>query len=261
MDEELKNTPIPTAKDEGIVPENQVVAPTEQAAPTNGWDEIISQYAPGTDVANPQAVLDAMLPTVQKMITMEGKIKDMIETSPELASFFSDLIDTGDLGVALNETFSEEEILGLIEHSKSSDYDENRKNYSDKIQSGKDQQIAMKGNQDISIAEISSFFEEKGWSEEKADEFSNKIDALVQDVLDGKITKEHLTVLDKGFNRDGDVATAEENGKIMGKNEKITSGKKGRADLKDLLPEGGGASISQQVKPKTYGSNFLDGVI
>jgi hypothetical protein len=263
MDEELDKNEINTAETEGLVPEvagDETEVPaevtTEETTPNAEWAEIMNQYAPGTDTTNPQAILDAYLPIAQKQIAMEQKIKDACESSPETAAFMSDVIDTGNVIKSLNRNFSPEELQALLDESGDDEFEEDRTAFSGKVKEGKDRADYLKGNQDVSIAEISAWYEEKGWPEEKADEFSQKVDAFATDLFDGKITKEHLSQLEKAFNYDGDLTTAEENGKIIGKNEKITSGKKTRDDLKDLLPEGGGSASSKVTPKPTYTESY-----
>ena len=256
-----------TAQTTGAPTEDNAMMPENQQASyqlPEGAQELIDKFNPGSDTSTPEATAEALLKIVKDMAPFYDKSYDLAQSSPEVAGFMNDMTETGNVAVALAKNFDPDELQAAIEEAKSSDMDEHRQVYSDKVAAVKSQKETREKNQEVSMKDISDFMEQRSnWPAEKADAFEKFVIDHYQDGLNGKINKENLELLEKAFNYDDDVAEAEDNGKVMGKNEKIVAQKMSKEDTNKLLPEGGvGASTPvREEKPKSFGAKFLDGIV
>lgn len=76
-------------------------------------------------------------------------------------------------------------------------------------------------NRQQSMKDMGEFFTENKISDEEAGKFAESIDRVLQDVFDGKISKEFLSMMRKAMEFDTAVGNAAAQGEIKAKNEKI----------------------------------------
>ena len=247
----------------------QETAPTEPVVQPNvqSNDEsiaLINKFSPGADTSTPEAIIAAQLQVLKTLSPIYDKLYDVALSAPEAAAFVKDLLETGDVVKSLARNYDPEEIQAAMEEIESSDYEEDKTAYAGKVSQIKERGDMVKKNMDISFNDISEFMEErKDWPEEKAQAFENFIIKHYDDGKDGLITKADLALLEKGFNYDGDVAEAEENGKVMGRNEQISTKKASKEDLAALLPEASAGIVKKpevKQKPKTFAQKFMEGI-
>ncbi len=117
----------------------------------------------------------------------------------------------------------------------------------------------LTGNEQVSIENVRKFQAEKGWDEKTTIEFLDKISALNADMFDGKLTPEHLAVLEKGFNydkmasqKDKEAQAAAEDAHVAGLNEQIEKKRAGK-DNGDGLPRlSNTGAVKQAPKKKLF---------
>ena len=254
--DEITETPPELKPEAGIeapLPVDSGIEPTNTPDPNSELVDILKRFMPDADLSTPEGIILAAGKVIPTLALVHDKIYDLALTSPEAASTLNDWMETGDLAKALARNYDSEEIAALVEDISDEGNEEDRNAYSEKVSKRKARETELKGNQDLSIAEIQGYMEEKGWPEEKAIEFMDKVDTFASDLFNGKITKTHLAQLEKAFNYDNDVNTALDDGKIAGRNEKIVAEKASREDIKDLLPEiNEGAEVPKQNKRNRY---------
>lgn len=251
------NTDAP-AETPAVMPEN-----TEAGYQLpEGVQELIGKFNQGADVSTPELAVEALSKIVKDMAPFYDKSYDLATSDPEVAGFMADMLETGSVPKALARNFDPEELKAAIEEAGTDDNEEDRNIYSEKVAKAKQKKETFDANVQVSIAHIDDFMEKrKNWPAEKADKFMEFVIAHYEDAKDGKITDENLELLEKGFTHDDDVAEAEDNGRVMGKNEKIMASKMSKEDSDKLLPEGGvGATIPvKQDKPKSFAARFMEG--
>jgi hypothetical protein len=212
----------------------------------DGAQELIEKFNPGADVSTPEAAVEALCKIVKDMAPFYDKSYDLATSDPSVAGFMADMLETGSVPKALARNFDPEELKSALEEMGEDDYEEDKAVYAGKVAKAKQ----VEANKQVSIAHMDDFMEQrKGWPPEKADAFVAFLLAHYEDAKDGKITPENIELLEKGFTHDDDVAEAEENGKVMGMNEKIVARKMSKEETDRLLPEGGvGVSKETPVK-------------
>jgi Ca2+-binding EF-hand superfamily protein len=252
--------PVETAPAE-TVPEN---APDNSEAIA-----FIERFAPDADTSTPEGITAGLLTIVKMMVPVYDKLYDLANTDTQTAAFISDMLETGDVVKSLARNYDKEEMQAVLEEIDQDDYEEDKGKFSEKVTATKAHQELVKKNMEISFNDISEFMEEKkDWDEEKAQAFEDFVIKHYDDGKDGLITKADLALLEKAFKYDGDmaakesqIAEAEENGKIIGKNEKIVAKNLSKEQAaKDYLPEGNAGIVKApepKRTPKDFGAKFM----
>jgi len=235
---------------------------TESVNSNKEWVEWANKYVPGADVSSPQAILDALKSTFSKMVKTEGEFIDLVHENPEAGATLLTWKETGSLPIAIAQNYDPEEISGMIDEINDESMEEHRKKYSEKVKNRKDYEGHRAKNRELTRKGAEEFLKEVNPSEKEQAKFITFADTFLQDASDEKLTKDRWMALWQAFRYSTDVSTAEENGKIVGRNSKIVSEKKTKDDLKGLLPEGEGASVKKVsiAKRKSYADDFMQGV-
>lgn len=239
---------------------------TKEAATPNGeLIEYINRFAPGSDTSTPEALMEAATKIIQSMAPIYDKLYDLSVSDQAAAAFLSDLLDTGNPIKALVRNYDPEEINAAQEAmTENDDLEEDRNIYQEKISSRKMRDTEIETNRAQSEISAKEFVDEITPDEKDLQDFISFCDSFLKDWLDSKMPKENWMILWKGFKHDSNVAEAEENGMIAGRNQKIITEKATRKDLADVLPDAsGGVGMQPQVteKKKSFGSKFMDGVL
>lgn len=271
MDEELEKTdteiqetaPETPGVEETTSVESEVPAETNTGQPTQNGELMayVSKYAPGMDTSTPEGLQAACTEIITKHFPFIDKVYDMAQSDDLAAATMFDLVNTGSLIKAIARNYDPEEKQALVEELEDSSYDEDRQMYQDKMNGQKEYSERMAVNMAASQMGAQEFVDEVGATDKDIEEFKPFVDSFFSDIEDRKLTKKHWLAIWKAFKYDSDVTEAEENGKVMGRNEKIVAEKKSREDIKGLLPE---ANASIQVKPerqKTFTEEFMTGVL
>ena len=229
------------------------------ATNTEEIPEVLTEETTETadEAVNPNTELEELRAENEQLKVFQNKVRDLAETDEQAAAFMHDLITTGSIGVALNENYSEEEIQALLEEAKSTEYEEHRNNYAQKVSGRSVRMAELEANKAKSQMSAQEFLDKYQPEEEDLNGFIAFYDSIIKDAVDNNMSLDHWERLWKAYKYDGTVAElenkvgeAEENGKIAGRNEKIMQGKKNRESLAELLPEtnGGGAAPTQSRK-------------
>lgn len=266
----------PIAEEQPITETPVVDSPVTETAPENAPDNseaisFIERFAPDSDTSTPEGISAGLLQIVKAQTPIYDKLYDLATTNPQSAATLKDWLDTGDLIKAINRNYSEEEKQALVEELEQDDYESDKKSYSDKVAETKSHAEKVQKNMEVSMTDISEFMEsKKDWDEAKAEEFENFVLKHYDDAKDGLITKDNLLILEKGFKYDGDVAEKDnqiaeslEDGKAMGRNEKIVANKLSKEKEATLLPEasaGMGKAPAPPPRPKNFASSFMKDV-
>ena len=223
--------------------------------------EIINRFVPDADTSTPEGIIASALTALKSMVAIYDKVYDVALTAPESAGFIRDLLDTGDVAKSLARNYDPEELEAMMGEVKDDSYEQDRSTHTEKVTTAKTRMDKVKGNLDISMQAIAKFQEDrKHWPSEKAEAFEKFVIQHYDDGADGLITEKDLALLEKGFNYDTDVTEAEENGKVMGRNEQIETKKADKKELENLLPEhasGMAPTPPAPVKKRSFAGDFM----
>lgn len=182
-------------------------------------------------------------------------IDEVIASDKDLASIISDIIANHiPFRAAVAKRFSPED---LIAKEGDEDYEYYQKSFEERVATGKEiQRIAQERlkNEDEAYDNIDAFCEKKGYSDEDKKEFIKFINEFYNSLSMRKITPEILQTFDNARHYEEDMASAEENGFVAGKNENIAAkrvSEKNKAAADGVpVPQGGGAPVVEAPAKK-----------
>jgi hypothetical protein len=188
-------------------------------------------------------------------------IDEIIASDKDLSAIIADIIANHiPFRAAVAKRFSPED---LVAKEGDEDYDYYQKSYEERVATGREiQRIAQERlkNEEEAYDNIDAFCEKKGYSEDDKKEFINYINEFYNSLSMRKITPDILQTIDNARHYENDMASAEENGFIAGKNENIAAK---RADEKNRaaadgvpVPQSSGAPLADAPKKKTANPIF-----
>lgn len=151
---------------------------------------------------------------------------------------------------ALSRVFDAEDLIRFEGEPDFEQWTEGKKKREQDMKDAEDRQGQYDLNYQASLKMVEEFCAENGLDEEGKNVLLDNLFAVYDDLIDGKVSKETLLLFHKGITHDEDVADAEAQGIINGKNAKIDVKKK-ETIKSDSLPEiegGGGAQPEQKPK-------------
>ena len=180
----------------------------------------------------------------------DAKIQEVLTEYPELLSLVEDLGS----GVPFRQALAANiDIDDLHAEEGDEDYaavEEANKKRRDRAKRAKDYEAQLAANMEQSAEILSQFFEEQGMTDEQADDYTAWVDGIINDYIDGNVTKDTLTLFQHARNYDADIASARESGAIEGKNAKVDAERERRAKATDGMPQGGSAMAVEEDAPK-----------
>lgn len=178
------------------------------------------------------------------------KLVNILKADKQLNNFLRDIT----AGATSMEAFARNyDVSKLTPVEGDPDYDAYAKNVSDreaKIKAEEERANMFAENKKKTFQEIDAFVAEHNLNDDQADEFLKSTDQLLNDVLDGKVSKEFLSIIYKGYNHDKAVEQASAQSKIAGRNEAISE-KIEKAPKGDNLPKPNTSNKSPETKKVT----------
>lgn len=151
----------------------------------------------------------------------EKGLADMFSADPRSAAFLTDWRNGEDPVVGLVRKFGVEIKDVLDDPEMQEKIAEANKEYLDRVAQEKELEETYQANLAESLETISSIQEEKGYSDEQIDQAFEWLMGVIQDGVVGKFTPEIIDMAMKAQNYDADVAQAEAEGEVRGRNAKI----------------------------------------
>jgi len=219
--EEMVSDTAPTEQPPTETPAETPPSETTEETP-NEVDAIIVEFMPDADLTTPEAREAAIGQLLSRLTNIHNSLRDVVEDEPEFGMVLDDILKGSPVAAAFArhygpETFSEPG-EGDPDYEEYGKYKQER---TKKRQEKEKRRKSLKQNEEVSMQEIDSYMQEKGLTPEQAQDFFAQADEFFTDIFDGKITKNHLAMLEKAFGYDTAVKEAEETGKVAGRNEKI----------------------------------------
>lgn len=151
-------------------------------------------------------------------------IDEVIASDKDLAAIIADIVANHiPFRAAVAKRFSPED---LVAKEGDDDYEYYQKSYEERVATGKEiQRIAQERlkNEDEAYDNIDAFCEKKGYTDEDKKEFIGYINEFYNSLSMRKITPDILQTIDNARHYEEDMANAEENGFVAGKNENISA--------------------------------------
>lgn len=233
-------------------PDNQTVNTDQVQEQING---IVQKIIPGSDPTQ-----ENVLKALQMLDNLHEKFMVAVENDPEFGAALSDILKGESARIALARAYGPDAFTAV---EGDPDYDKMGEAYNaarENIAKKKETASMIAKNQEMSIQEITTWMEEKGYDDAGIQARLKKMEEIRQDFLNDKITRQHLELIDKAMDFDQAVVNAEEAGKVAGRNEKIVEGREKMKNTGDGLPSLTSRNPKKQP-PQSFGGKFIQGVI
>lgn len=151
----------------------------------------------------------------------EKALSDMFANNPRSAAFLTDWSNGGDPIVELIRKYGDEFKDALEDPEKQEALAEAHKEYAERIAKEKDFEEQYQANIQETAATIEALQEQEGIADEEIDDIMEFLVGIMKDAILGKFTAESILMARKAINHDSNVAEAEREGEILGRNAKI----------------------------------------
>lgn len=179
-------------------------------------------------------------------------IEDLMNADEDLRAVLTDMIvNKTPFRAAIAKYLSQDDLTPL---PTDEDYDAVRNAYNERVEKGKSQAAMMEQinkNEEQTYNDFEAFVAEKGLDEEKAQKLNDTIGEVFENLIYKKITPEMLLMFFKAMNYDDDVAKADSEGELRGRNAAIEAKRVASESKKgDGIPAmvGGGAEPRKETE-------------
>ena len=154
----------------------------------------------------------------------EKAMSDMFAADPRSAQFLADMHNGQDPFVGLVKNFGVNIEDVLHDPKMQEQIAEANKEYVERVAKSRKLDEEYEKNMDASLETLRQFQEERGMSDDQIDAVVDVVLTVVRDGVMGKFSKETLAMFVNAINHDSDVASASEEGRVAGRNDKIVEG-------------------------------------
>lgn len=151
----------------------------------------------------------------------EQKLTDMFSADPRSAHFLMNWKNGADPAVELMREFGPEIKEALDDPERLEAIAEAHKDYVERVAQEKDLEAKYQDNLKESLKMLEAYQQEHGMSDEEVDKAMELLVGIVSDGIMGKFSPESIEMATKAINHDEDVAAADYEGEVRGKNTKI----------------------------------------
>lgn len=179
----------------------------------------------------------------------EKAMSDMFAADPRSAQFLADMHNGQDPFVGLVKNFGVNIEDVLHDPKMQEQIAEANKEYVERVAKSRKLDEEYEKNMDASLETLRQFQEERGMSDDQIDAVVDAVLTVVRDGVMGKFSKETLAMFVNAINHDSDVASASEEGRVAGRNDKIVEGLRKRAKGDGTAPlsgKNGDASMARR---------------
>lgn len=169
----------------------------------------------------------------------EKTLSDMFAADPRSAQFLTDMHRGEDPVLGLVRNFGAEIKDVLDDPDKQEEIAKANKEYVERVAKNNQLKEEYETNLGKSLETLRQYQAENGLSDEEIDEVMNRIISVINDGVLGKFAPETIDLFLKGINHDSDVANANEEGEVAGRNAKITENLRKRQQGDGTMPLGG----------------------
>lgn len=152
----------------------------------------------------------------------EKTLSDMFSADPRSAYFLNDMREGNDPVLGLVKRFGVEVKDVLDDPAMQEKIKEANQEYLDRVAKSKKLDEEYDRNMEITLSKtLPEYQQQNGLSDEEIDNICAAWLQIVRDGVMGKLTTETLTLIANALNHDVDVANAQEEGEVAGRNAKI----------------------------------------
>ena len=151
----------------------------------------------------------------------EEKLSNMFNSDPRSANFIANWHNGSDPAVELVRQFGTDIKDAIDDPDRQEQIAAANKEYVERVAKSKELEEQYASNIVESLAALDAFQIENGLDDEKVDQVMELLQNVMQDALIGKFSRESMEMALKAINHDEDVAVAEADAEVRGRNAKI----------------------------------------
>lgn len=151
----------------------------------------------------------------------EQKFADMFSADPRSAHFLMSWRNGEDPAVGLVRQFGVDIKDAIDDPERQEEIAAANKEFVERVAKEKELEEEYKANLEESLKSLEAFQSENGLSDDDVDNVMEYLVGIVKDGIMGKFTPESMSMALKAINHDVDVASAEQEAEVRGKNAKI----------------------------------------
>lgn len=178
----------------------------------------------------------------------EQSIGDMFATDPRATSFLMEWKDGSDPIVALVRALGKDAVEAANDPERQEEIAKANKEYIERVNKSKELDKEYESNLQDSLQTISDIQQQNGWSDEQVDGAFQQLFKIVDDAIMGRFSPETLQLMMNAQNYDQDIAAAQQEGEVKGRNAKIEE-KLRKAKSGDGTPQLNGKNGNVQRRP------------
>lgn len=191
---------------------------------------------------------DEQQATLGKYQESNQKLSELFSKNPRFAAMMSDMLKGTDASVAFVKYFGKEALEASGDEEKLKLITEANQEYLNQVAESEKLRKTQEENLQKSEEDISSFQQEKELNDEDYGKFIDSVYHVIEDGLEGRLTKEFLQIFWQGLNYETDIQSALKTGEIEGKNQKIEL--ENRTQKGDNVPNLSSSNLSKKSEKK-----------
>ncbi len=198
--------------------------------------------------------------TNKRFVADNKKLYEILNSNPGVSLFISALM--GGESPARAFSYLQEQLDGLSDGDEA--FNEEYLNAVNEYKKQRESEAAhnekVLANKESAAQSLKDFAAEKGMDENQLAEFMSKVEEFLTGIANLEISHDFLDMIYNYINRESDLSTAKEIGRVQGRNEKIDAQKAKTRNTDSLpdLPSGSGTIVPEK---EDEGGTFLDGAL
>lgn len=162
----------------------------------------------------------------------EKSLTDMFSSDPRSAAYLTNWRKGGDPVVELIRQFGTDIKDALDDPERQEEIAKANKEYVAKVAKEKELDEEYQTNLATSLETLDEFQKDNGLTDDEVDDIMEYLVGIMKDGIMGKFSRDSMEMAQKAINHDADVAMADEEGEVRGKNARIDERlrKRGKSD-------------------------------
>ncbi len=151
----------------------------------------------------------------------EQALADMYASDPRSASFLMEWKEGSDPIIALIRNYGSDVVAAADDPERQEEMAQANKEYLERVNKNKQLEKEYKENLQQSLQQMDDAQQQYGWSDEQIDSAFQNLFQIVNDAVMGKFTPETIQLMMNAQNYEKDLANAQQEGEVRGRNAKI----------------------------------------
>lgn len=151
----------------------------------------------------------------------EDQLSDMFTSDPRSAAFLMSWRDGGDPAIELVRMFGTEIKEAIDDPDRQEEIAKANKEFVEKVAKEKELEGQYQQNLNASLQAVEQYQQAHGLTDDQVDQAMTWLVGIVSDGVMGKFSEEAIDLAMKGISHDSDVAVANREGEVRGRNSKI----------------------------------------